>query len=376
MSLRVRPNLSRLSRRSFLAGTTVFAWAPPCVDHSLRAAASDPHCPRCGGVGRIPLKDAKPLVWIKGTPLPKWDSVVGEQACPLCPPAADAATLAAELKEQFDVAIEKNKQWEERTNGKLALVVTRHAAVHTQLSPAQARPVGMALETLTLHLKRITGSLLLTSTRAGTLELMLLWEKPAWEQFRKVMESLYQPQELGESWGSARDYNAYDHFATPHMYETPQSVRTRPPSCGATFIVARRQLNAATERRGPFWLVEGFAAYGDYVVHKVNRWYTVYDVKHIPIGDWMADARKLAAEARQRTWKEMMKRELRDWEADDHVQTMAMAAFLLESDPPRFLDLARRLKNGDDTLPALEDAYRARLDDLEQRCTRWLLARR
>jgi len=224
----------------------------------------------------------------------------------------------------------------------------------------------MALETLTLHLKRITGSLLLTSTRAGTLELVLLWEKSAWDQFRKVMEELYKPQQLGEAWGSAREYNAYDHFLTPHMYETPQSVRTRPPSCGATFIVARRQLNAATDRRAPFWLAEGFAAYGDYTVHKVNRWYTVYDVKQVPVGDWMTEARKLAGETKLRAWKEMMKRELRDWEPEDHIQTMAMVAFLLETEPAKFLDVVRRLKSGDDEVAALEDAYRAKRDDLEQ----------
>jgi len=327
-------------------------------------------------MGRIPLKDAKPLVWIKGTPLPRWDTSTGEQWCPVCQPLGDASALASDLKEQFEAVLENNKQWEERTGWKLGLVVTHHAAVHTQLSPAQAKPVGMALETLTLHLKKITSSLLLTPTRPGTLGLMLLWDKSAWEQFRKVMEGLYKPQELGEAWGSARDYNAYDHFATPHMYETPQTVRVRPPSCGATFIIARRQLNAATNQRAPFWLAEGFAAYGDYVVHKINRWFTVYDIKQIPIGDWMIDARKLAAEAKQRTWKEMMKRELRDWEAEDHVQTMAMVAFLLETEPAKFLDLTRRLKGGDDTVAALEDVYRVKLDDLEQRCTRWLLARR
>jgi hypothetical protein len=319
--------------------------------------------------------DARPFVWLKGTPSPTGQAAVGEQFCPMCQSAADAKALAVQAKEQLEAAMEKNKQWEVRMGGKLACVVTRHATVHTQLTLGQARNVGTALEGLTLHLKKITGSMLLTPTRPDSLELMLLWEKPSWERFRKVMESLYTIEQLGGSWYSAQQYNAYDHRVTPHMYETPQSVRTRPPSCGAVFLVGRRQLNLATDWRTPFWLVEGFAAYGDHAVHNVNRWFTVYDVKHIPVGDWLADARKLASDTKLRTWKEIMNRELRDWEPEHHVQSMAMVAFLLETEPAKFLDLTKRLKGGENEVPALEGAYRATLEELEQRLARWLLAR-
>jgi hypothetical protein len=288
----------------------------------------------------------------------------------------DPAVLAAEFKQAADAALEKHKQWEERTGWKLACLITRHAVVHTQLSTMQARAVGAALETLTLHLKRITDSLVLTPVRPDTLELMLLWEKPSWDQFRTVMEKLYTLEELGGSWASARLYNAYDHIVTPHTYETPQSIRTRPPTCGAVFITARRQIDTATQRRSPFWLSEGFSAYGDHAVHKVNRWYTVYDVKQIPVSDWLADARKLAGLSKHRPWNKMIERELRDWEAEDHVQTMAMVAFLLGTQPAKFLDLVARIKNGDDQVSALEEAYHAKLDDLEQQWLRWLLAGR
>ena len=160
------------------------------------------------------------------------------------------------------------------------------------------------------------------------------------------------------------------------MYDTTQSIRSRPPSCGIVFMGARRQVSLAANWSVPFWLAEGFAAYGEYVVHKVNRWFTVYQVKQVPVGDWMAEARRLAAEARHRTWKEMLKRELREWEAADHVQTMAMAGFLLESEPAKFLDLLKRLKAGDQEVAALEDAFCVKLDELEQRWVRWMLTRR
>jgi hypothetical protein len=367
----------RISRRRFLEATAVVGCAAaPVTAQDAASPPPDPMCQRCNGVGRIPLMDARPLVWLKGTPLPSGQSAVGEQFCPLCQSTADPAALAAEKKAQLEAALEKNKQWEKRMTGKLACIVTRHATVHTQLTPSQARNVGNAIESLTLHLKNLTQSLLLTPTRPDTLELVLLWEKPSWDRFRKAMESLYTIEQLGSSWYSASQYNAYDHVATPHMYETPQSLRTRPPSCGAVFLVGRRQLNLATDWHAPFWLVEGFAAYGDHAVHKVNRWYTVYDVKQIPVGDWLAQARQLASDSKLRTWKELMNRELRDWEAIDHIQSMAMAAFLLESEPNHFLDLTKRLKRGEQEMPALETAYRTNLAALEDRLPRWLLTRR
>ena len=369
---------SRVTRRTFLAAVgTGIVVSPHLVGKAAaEATPADPDCAQCGGLGRVPLKDAKPFLWISGTPLPKPETAVGEQFCPTCRTSADARVLAAEKKEQMESALEKQKIWQERTGFKLVSVVTRHATVHTQYTPAHARSVGQAIESLTLHLKKVTGTLQLATTRPDTLELMLLSEKSAWEQFRKVMEELYTPIQLGESWTTARQYNAYDHFITPHMYETTHSIRSRPPACGIVFMVTRRQLSLASNWTVPFWLAEGFAAYGDYVVHKVNRWFTVYQVKQVPVGDWMAEARKLAAEARHRPWTEMLKRELREWEAADHVQTMAMAGFLLESDPTKFLDLLKRLKTGDQQVAALEDSYRVNLDELEQRWVRWMLARR
>jgi hypothetical protein len=361
------------SRRALIAAVVSAGPAMAAPDEKV---VPDPNCPGCSGVGRIPVTGAKPFVWVKSTPQPRWESVVGERPCPACQSGGDPAAIAAEMREQAAAALVQNKQWEERTGWKLALVVTRHAAVHTQLSPAQARQVGTALETLTLHLKKVTDSLVLTPSRPDTLGLVLLWEQDSWNHFRKVMEGLYRLEELGESWASARQYNAYDHFVTPHMVETPQSIRTRPPSCGAVFLTARRQLSLTTERKAPFWLTEGFGARGDHLVHKLNRWFTVYSVKQVPVGDWLAEARKLVAESRQRPWPEIMKRELRDWEPEDHFQTMSMAGFLLESEPAKFLDLARRLASGEKDAAAIESAYRAPLDDLAERWSRWLLAQR
>ncbi len=375
MSFRSQQSFERVSRRSFLAATIV---AANCTGSSARGAVepADPDCRRCGGVGRVPLLDYKPLVWLKGTPLPKWETAIGEQYCPVCQVGADSRVLVAELKASFDGAVAANKEWEERTGWKLACVVTRHAAIHTQLNTAQCRVVGSALETCLTHIKRVTGSLLLARTRPEGYGLVFLWEKTSWESFRKVLESQYSLEQLGPSWTSAREYNAYDHFAAPHLYETPQTTKTRPPSCGAVFMTARRQIELAADWRAPYWLAEGFAAYGDNVVHKLNRWYTVYSPRQIPVADWLVEARKLAGDNKHQPWNKMVQREMRDWETNDNVQTMSMVAFLFEAEPAKFLNYVNRLRNREEQTPALEEAYEAPLDQLEQRWKKWIAARR
>jgi len=374
--------LCRVSRRSFLAAAALTTLPASSLSVAqgkapLAAARAAEECPRCNGVGLVPLLEAKPFVWVEGTPAPKPESAVGEQACPQCGVGGEPAALVAAWKDRFAAAHEQHAQWKERLGGKLTLVMTRHAALHTQFTTAQARQVGQALETLTLHLKRVAGSLALTPTRLGKYEQVLLWEKPAWEQFRKVMEGLYTSQPLGEGWYLARDYNSYDHFVTPHLYETPQTSRQRPVTHGPVFLAARRQISAATKHLAPTWLAEGFAEYGDHAVHKANRWYTIYDSsRRPPVGDWIAEARRLALAGDLRPWDNVIRRELRDWEPNDYVQTLGMVAFLLEAESAKFIDFARKLAAGEDQLAALEDTFRLKLDELSERCTRWLAARR
>jgi hypothetical protein len=141
-------------------------------------------------------------------------------------------------------------------------------------------------------------------------------------------------------------------------------------------MTARRQVNRATDWKAPFWLAEGFAAYGDHYVHQLNRWYTTYAGEAVPPGDWMAASRKLAAEATYREWNELFKLHLRDWEPQDHVQTMSMAAFLLQDEPARFLDYLRQLARGEESEPALQRGYGVPLRQLEERWLRWQLAKR
>ena len=128
--------------------------------------------------------------------------------------------------------------------------------------------------------------------------------------------------------------------------------------------------------RAPFWLAEGFSAYGDNVVHKLNRWFTVYQPRQMPVGDWMVEARKLVGEKKQRSWSATFKRDLIDWEVVDHIQTMSMAAFLFESESSKFLGYLKRLRSGEEPVEALEEAYNSSLTETEERWKRWIAAKR
>src|ERR1700754_3246628 len=92
------------SRRSLL-GAAALGWLAAAVSRGTRAAelaAED--CPRCNGVGLVPIVDAKPFVWVEGTPAPKPETAVGEQPCPQCGAGGDAAAVVAAWKDRFSAA--------------------------------------------------------------------------------------------------------------------------------------------------------------------------------------------------------------------------------------------------------------------------------
>ena len=70
------------SRRCFLCAATLAVCLPRVSTGDEKA---DPDCPRCGGVGRVPMTDAKPFVWLQGTPLPKPDAIRRRTILPRLP---------------------------------------------------------------------------------------------------------------------------------------------------------------------------------------------------------------------------------------------------------------------------------------------------
>jgi hypothetical protein len=335
-----------------------------------------PACRRCRGAGLVPLTAAKPLVWIEGpAALRAEDALVG-QPCPVCQLADDRAARLDQAAADHQAVLTTHAEWEERLGGKLLLVQTRHAAIHTQLKLAEAKQVGLALEGLAAALHKASGSLALVPTRPADYQQVLLWGEDSWTAFRRVMESLYTPEQLGENWHTAGKGTMYDHMEVPHCYFTPKIVREVPPEYFAVKLAATRQIYLATGWKAPAWLAEGFAAYGQQAALREARVSTIYALGRGPTRPVTLDeARRLRSAGNVRPWDKLLGRELRDFEPADYFQSLAMVAFLLESQPAKFLSFAEQLKSAETMQAALEAAYGDSLADLESAGAKWLARR-
>jgi hypothetical protein len=377
------------NRRSFLATCGITAVSTMALPR--RAAADvDPGCAKCRGTGLVPLTKPKPFVYVEGGGPFRPADAVHAQPCPTCFPMpegakaeqapkgkaflAEKSPLAEEAAEQYEAMAIKHKEWEEKTKWKLVLVQTRHVSIHTQHQPIQARSIGMAVEAFTIHLQKKIGSLELTPTRPGTYQQMLLLGEPAWLKFRTVLESIYTQEQLGQPWQPARQFTAYDFPDIPHSYLQPERIRELPPEYQAVKFAATRQMMLASNWKAPEWLWEGLGAYGQQAALGDVRISTVYSSDKGPKAVYsFRDAKQQAAARKLRPWPDMIGRELRDFEAGDYFQSMGMVAFLLDSEPVKFLEFLRLIKAEKECQSALEEAYGKDMNAISQASAKWLV---
>jgi hypothetical protein len=229
------------------------------------------------------------------------------------------------------------------------------------------------LEALAAALQKASNSLPLVATRGADYQQVLLWGEDAWASFRRVMESLHSPEQLGENWHTAGKGTMYDHVSVPHCYFTPKIVREVPPEYFAVKLAATRQIYLVTNWKAPAWLAEGFAAYGQHAVLREARVSTIYALGRGPTkAVTLEEARRLLSADKFRTWEKLIDRNLRDFEPADYFQSLAMVAFLLESQPAKFLAFAKRLRSGTATAAALEESYGETMTDLQTVGEKWL----
>ncbi len=286
---------------------------------------------------------------------------------------ADPDQLVQKANEVHKAVRARHKEWEERTGWRLVLVQTRHAALHTQHQPVEARRIGQAVEALTLHLQKTTGSLALTPTQPDKYEQVLLLGQRSWDGFRTVLEKLYTPEQLGEPWLPARQLAAYDFFHVPHAYTTPERLREQAPAYQAVKFAATRQIMLATNWKAPTWLHEGFGAYGQQAVLGDVRISTVYSPERGPKATYsLRDAKEQVRDEAIRPWEDLLDRELRDYEPADYAQSLGMVAFLLNSQPASFLDFVRLLKRSTPCRAALEESFGKDATILSLAAAKWL----
>jgi hypothetical protein len=272
--------------------------------------------------------------------------------------------------------LEKHAQWEERLGEKLLLVQTRHAVIHTQLKPADAKRVGEAVEEMAIRLQKVAGSLAIMPTRPDNYPQMILWGEASWTKFRTVMETLFSPEQLGDNWQNAGKGTMYDHATVAHCYLTAKIVREVPAEYSSMKLAAARQIYLATGLQAPAWLIEGFAAYSQQAVLGAARVFTIYAQGRGPTRPvTLADTARQAAAKQFRPWDKLLTRVLRDFEPADYSQSLAMVAYLLDDQPAKFLTFVEQLKSGEACPAALEEAYGQSVAELDAAGAKWLTRR-
>ena len=86
--------------------------------------------------------------------------------------------------------------------------------------------------------------------------------------------------------------------------------------------------------------------------------------------------RRLAAFNKLKPWKSMFALELRDYQAPEHITSFSMVAFLIRTEPVKFLDLVRAIGQGTPAEAALTEAYGKSVEKLQVDWVKWLAGRR
>ncbi len=342
------------------------------VPEVVVAGPVDPNCPMCRGLGKVPFSPFRPYVAMEGTPAPKPELILPGRCCPKCQKGHDdKESLEAEVG-RLKVGADKNAAWKQKTNWPLVLVQTHLASVHAHLPPAEAQQIGGALEALAKHLEEITKSLELCVTRPGDYEIVIIWQKPNYLQFLKVMEPEWAAK-AGANWALTRDV-AGSTIGETSFFRTGDAG-SPPPTHMAVSMASKQQIMRATGNRAPTWLAEGFAAYCENVVLGKNLVHSIdYQVQNLQLSqNWSLDMQRLAAASLLRPWAErMFTLPLRDYQVPDYVTSFSMVAFLIRTEPDKFLDMVRAIRGGKDAPVALTDCYGKNVEQLQKGWLRWV----
>lgn len=341
----------------------------------VMAGPPDPACATCRGLGKVPFSPFRPYVAIEGMAAPKPDLLLPGRYCPKCQKGKDDKDGLEAEAARLKTGQEKHAAWEQKTTWQLVLVQTHLASIHAQLPPPEARNVGVAVEALAKHLEDVTGSLELCVTRPDDCELIILWEKQNYLRFLKLMEPEWGAG-MGNNWALLPELAGSTVGPTSFFRQLEKG--SPPPAHMAVSMLAKQQLARATGGRVPEWLREGFGAYGENAVLGKNLVHSIdYQIQNHQLNpDWSIEMRRLAATNQLRSWARMFILPLRDYGPPDYVTSFSMTAFLLRTEPQKFLDLVRALRDGKDSPTALAECYGKPVEQLQQAWLQWVVAPR
>ena len=321
------------------------------------------------GLGILPLKEPRVFVHIEGMPAPKPQDCVRAR---WTDPDKDPQLLIDAQAERLKTAGVRHQEIEKKLFYGLTRVETHQLVLHTQLPLAEARKTALALEAMKTHLQQATGTMMLSPLRVEEDEMILVVGRANYMRLLKMVE-VENEGNLGESWhllpevsGGTVGRTSVFYVQEPFLYMASHQAVSK---------AAGLSIQKASGERCPQWMVAGFASYCENVVLKKNLVRKVnYQINETPIGpNWALEVKRLAAARALKPWDQVMKLELRDFEAIDYIQSYAMTAYLFQRDPQKFLDLLELFADGGEVTPSIEKAYGQSTAELQTDWVRWLL---
>lgn len=320
-------------------------------------------------LGILPLEKPRAFVHVEGMPVPSPEECVRAR---WSDPEKDPQLLVNAEAKRLETAGERHMELEKKFNYGLTRVETHHMVIHAQLPPAEARKVGLALEAMKLHLQQLTGSMALSQLDPAKDEVIIAYGKDHYLKLLKIIEVEKEGQ-LGRDWPLMKDLMGGYVGNTGVQYVLPNFEFTA--SHMAVNQAAGQLIQKACNGQSTSWLAAGFMAYCENVVMGKNIVQNVkYDINVKPIGpNWAAEAKRLARERAFKPWDKVFHLDLRDFEGADYLQAYAMVAYLIQTQPQKFLDYTELLGEGGEIGPSLEKAYGHPIAELQVDWVRWLM---
>jgi hypothetical protein len=255
---------------------------------------------------------------------------------------------------------------------RLTRLETHSLVIHAQVSTAEARRVAMAMEVLTNHLQQLTGNLVLTPRRPATDDLFLFVDQPS---YLRLMELLKKDPRY-----SRVNFDLLERLSGGTLDRITFLRRMTngvPLENMAVHSSAYRQIQIASRSAARPWLCDGFAAYCEFAVTRKNLMHSI-DAQSVDVrlaSNWELLLRQLARTSGVRSWEEMFKKELAEFEMIHYLEAKSMAGFLLR-EPDKFQDYVEQIAAGAEDAEALTEAYGKPVKELETDWRRTLGLRR
>ena len=331
------------------------------------ANASAALCPLCKGATILPLLPYKPYAKYEGQSAPSPDFPAQWKWCDKCQKGANPKAIIEDMKERQARIPDKHKQFEEFAGKPLKQFETPFVSVHSQLTPGVNATVGKALEKCVGILQNNSHSMVLMTIRPDTDDIVMLADPTTY--------TTYIDKAFARNEASNRELLKKGSGASAIHHDMFKMVANGPPAeCCAVFGLGGLIISSATDGKLKPWLNEGFSAYCENATMGTNYIYRFnYELNQVKFGkNWNEDMKKCFKDNKLKPWVEIFQVDMSHMKSFEYLTCYSIVSFLIRNDPVRFDNFVLNVRNGDDTIPAIEKAYGMKIKDLQTGWVQWV----